>query len=878
MSFTSVLAARLRGLFGQQRHERELDDEVRFHLEMQMEDNLNSGMGRADARYAALRSFGAIEPMKETYRERMAFAWIETTAQDLRYAARTLRKSPGFAATAVAVLALAIGANTAMFSVLNAVLFRPLPYKASEQLTILLSQDPGKNLRQQRTAYWNVEQWRTQSGSFEDMAFFDGVSATLTNEDRAEKISVLRISPNLLRLLGVQPLHGRIFTSEETEQRQRLTLISYSFWQAHFGGSFDAIGASIHLDGVPSRIIGILPANFRFGDEDVWEPYTLYPNWETLRGARGTGFWTVIGRLRPNVTIKQAEAEMNTIALRLDEQLPPSQRGQGISVVPLRDQMVGARPRLALWMLTGAVFLVLLIAATNVASLTLARSASREREIAIRTALGASRARIVRQLLAESLTLACTAGSLGLLVAYAGIRIILAVKPGNLARLDEAGLDPYVLGCASALCLLTGILVGLTPALSVARRDLRPSVQEGGRGIAGGAATVRTRRVMVITEFALAVILLAGAGLLFRSLLSVQNVDPGFRPERVLSMALAPPASTLPAQRAGFYKRVLEQVESVPGVQSADFTSELFLSSSGAQVVTAEGAARTVSQARQLRSDELTEGLFKTIGTPLLKGRFFSSADGNSVPVAIINEVMARQLWPGIDPVGRRFKLGPEQTTSAWFTVVGVVGDMRRQGLENEPIPQMFEPLAQNPPRRAILLVRTSMADPLWIAGEIQSAVRRVEKYAPVYGVSTLEMQLNASLAERRFQTSLLIGFSVIAMLIAAIGIYGLIQYSIAMRTREIGIRLAVGAQTGEIFRMIIGEGLKLSLTGLALGLVGALWLGRTGSNLLFGVTPTDPLTFVAVSLFLTVVGVVACCFPARRAMKVEPVVALRQE
>jgi putative ABC transport system permease protein len=359
--------------------------------------------------------------------------------------------------------------------------------------------------------------------------------------------------------------------------------------------------------------------------------------------------------------------------------------------------------------------------------------------------------------------------------------------------------------------------------------------------------------------------------------LYVQNVHLGFNPERVLLVALAPPASTTPAQRTAFYRRVLEQVESVPGVQSAGITSELFLSSTAVEVVTVEGQA--VAERRQFRSDELSEGLFTTTGTPLLRGRFFSAADGpDSPPVAMINEAMARQMWPGRDPVGKRFKLGPADSANPWFTVAGVVGDMRRQGLEKEPIPQMFQPLAQNPPRHAILLVRTSIADPLSVAGALQAAVRSVEKYAPVYGMATLESKLDDLLTERRFQTALLIGFSVAALLMAAIGIYGLVQYSIAMRTHEIGIRMALGAQAAEIFRMILGEGLKLSLAGVLVGLVGSLWLGQAVSSLLFGVTPTDPLTFMIVSFLLLAVGVAACCFPARRAMKVEPILALRQE
>ncbi len=879
MSWPRTIAARFRSLLGRARQERELDEELRFHLEMQIEDNLRAGMDPQEARYAALRSFGAIEPMKETYRERRTFAWVEATAQDLRYAVRALRKSPGFTLTAVTVLALAIGANTAMFSVLNAVLLRPLPYPSPNELVMLWSEIPGQGARE-RSAYWNIEQWRSQSGSFAEMAFLDGVTATLRSSDVEERISAVRTTPNLFRLLGVQPLHGRVFTPEEAGQRQRVALISHRFWQARFGGSLDALGADINLNGAASQVVGILPAEFKFDDDaDVWEPHTLYPNWEDLRTLRGSGFWTVIGRLRPDVTLEQAQAEMGAIARRLNEQSAAGNGNWGVRITPLSDQGVGTKARLALWMLTGAVFFVLLIAATNVASLLLARSASREREIAIRAALGASRSRIVRQLLVESLTLAVIAGLLGLLLAVAGIRLILVLKPVNLARLNDVSLDPYVLGCALAMCLLTGILVGLMPAITMARWDLRPSSQEGGRSVAGGAAALRTRRALVVTEFALAVVLLVGAGLLVRSLWSVQRVDLGFRTERVLTVHIAAPTLMATGQRAGFYNRVLELVQSIPGVVSAGITSELFVSSSSGPVVTAERDDRRISERVQLRSDELSEGVFRVLGVPLLKGRFFSFQDGPDSPkVVIVNEAMARILWPGRDPVGQRFRFGSGDSGNVWFTVVGVVGDMRRLGLEKEPIPQMFQPLAQNPPGGPILLVRTSTEDPLKLAGAVRAAVRRVEKYAPVSGVKTLDGEIGALLAERRFQTSLLIGFAVVALLMAAVGIYGLIQYSVSTRTHEIGIRMAIGARTGDVFRMIIREGLKLSLTGLLLGLVGALWLGRAVSSLLFGVSATDPFTFATVSLLLAAVAAAACYFPARRAMRIEPVTALRQE
>ena len=876
-----VVASRLRGLFGHDRLDRELEAEVRFHLEMQTEEYLKAGMSPVEARSAALRRFGAIEPMKERYRDRRGLAMVEAGMQDVRYAVRTLRRSPGFAVTSIAVLALAIGGNTAMFSVLNAVLLRPLPFQSPDELVMLWTEIPSQGVREGRSAFKDVEQWRRMSESFEDMAVFDPVSLIHTISDRAEQVSVARISPNLIALLGIRPVRGRVFSDEEAGQRQRLALISHRFWQSRFGGRSEAIGASIELDGVPSQIIGILPESLQIAqfDADVWEPHTMFPNWEELRESRGAGSWYVIGRLRGGATIQQAQAEMNSIAQRIGEQAAAEERGRGISVVPLSLQVTGASARLALWMLMGAVFCVLLIAATNVASLSLARSAGRDREMAIRAALGASRGRIVRQLLAESLTLAVISGLLGVLVAAGGIRLILATKPVELSRLNEVSLDPQVLGWALFLCLLTGVLVGLAPSITLGRRNLRPSGQEGGRGIAGGPAARRIRRALVVTEFAVAIMLLAGAGLLVRSLRSAENVDAGFRPERVLSVQLSSPAIVPEAQRSEFYYRVLEQIESLPGVESAGVIGDLFIGGNAEQPVTVERGSRTVTERVRLRRDEVSGGFFQAIGTPLLKGRHFSSGDGPDAPrVAIVNDRLARRLWVDRDPVGERFKLGLADSSSPWFTVVGVVGDMRRQGLETEPVPQMFEPLAQNPSRLGTLLVRFSLDDPLDHVGAVRAAVGRVEKQTPLYGVTTLEDRLGAFLAERRFQTTLLMGFSMVALLMAATGIYGLIQYSVAMRTHEIGIRMAIGARSGEIFRMFIGEGLKLSLTGVGVGLVGALWLGQAGSSLLFGVSATDPVTFVTVSVLLIAVAASACYFPARRAMRVEPVMALRQE
>jgi len=799
---------------------------------------------------------------------------------DLRHALRALRKNPAFAITSAATLALAIGANTAMFSVLNAVLLRPLPYRSPDQLAMLWTEDPTQNLREGRSALSDVEQWRSQSQSFADMATFDAVSTTLTGADGAEQIVGASISPNLLQLLGVRPAQGRSFSTEEAEQRQRLVLISHRFWQARFGGSNDAIGATIVLNGLPSQIVGILPADFQIArlDADVWQPHAMSEDPRSSQSGRGGDTWFVIGRLRPTVTFEQAQAEMSAIARRVNEQLPATERNRGVSVVRLSLYLVGPESRLALWMLGGAVFFVFLIAAANVTGLSLARSSARAREMAVRAALGASAGRIVRQLLTESVLLAAVSGLIGTLLAVVGIRLIRAFGPATLPRLNEIALDLRVLLWALAISVLAGILVGLAPAIATLRRELRPSGEASGRSVSAGAPTRRIRRALVVAEFALAIILLVGAGLLVRSWWHVTSIDPGFRPERVLLMELSSPATfNVPAQRTDLYHRALEQIQAVPGVENVGLIGDLFIANSREQIVTIERDDETVSERLRLRGDEVSADFFKAIGTPLLRGRFFSVGDGpNAPPVAIINDAMARRAWPGHDPVGRRFKLGPRDSDRPWVTIVGVVADMRRQGLEREAVPQMFVSLEQNSPRSVDILVRVSSDDPSAMAGPLRAAVHRVENSAPIYGVAPLEQQFGTYLAQRRFQTSLLTGFSLVTLLMAAVGIYGLIQYSISTRTQEIGLRMAIGARAGDIFFMILGEGLALSLTGLALGLVGAWWLGRAVSSLLFRMTASDPLTFTTVSLLLTIVAIAACYFPARRAMKVDPTVALR--
>lgn len=852
----------------------EIDDELAFHLEQEIQQQVARGLSPAEARRVALRDLGGLTQTREATRA-VRTTWLDEIGRDVRYATRTLRQSPAFTTTAVTTLALALGANTVMFSVLNAVVLRPLPYRSPEQLAMLFTGIPTAN-PQGRAAYQTVEEWRRRNRTFTDLAVLDPVSVTMTDADGAEKVSVARVSPNFFPMLGVRPLHGHSFSNEEADERRRVALISHRFWQTRFGGAPVAIGSSIVLDGRPSEIIGILPEGFDVPrlNADVWEPHTVFPDWESRRGGRGVGSWTVVGRLRPNVTADQAQAEMSAIAHALDNEWPTADRIQGTSVIPLTLYVVGSTSRLALWILTGAVLCVLLIAAANVTSLSIARGVSRGREMAIRSALGASVGRLVRQLLIESVTLAAISGVLGTALAWAGIRLVRAFGPLDLARLNEVSLDLRVLGAAVVISLLAGVLVGAASATTIRGSRLRLSGQEGGRSVAGGLATRKIRRALVVTECALAIMLMAGAGLLVRSWARVSNVDPGFRPEGVLFLKLQAPVVVAPAQRARFYADVIEQVGTVPGVESAGIIGDLFISNDDEHIVTTEENAGTAPEPMRLRVDEASERIFTTLGTPLLRGRFFSAEDGADAPhVAIVNETMARRVWAGRDPVGRRLKVGPG---SPWFRVVGVVGDMRREGLETEPIAQMFEPLVQYPSSREILLVRTTANDPLKMAGAVQAAARRVEKQTPLYDVTTLEDALAASLMQRRFQTSLLIGMSLVALLMAAIGIYGLIHYSVATRTQEISIRMAIGAQRGDILRMIIREGLQLSVAGLVLGLVGALLVGQVSTSLLFGVAATDPLTFMTASLLLTTVAVAACYFPARRATTVDPIVALR--
>ncbi|HKQ88744.1 MAG TPA: ABC transporter permease [Candidatus Acidoferrales bacterium] len=872
------LCIRVASLFRRERRDEELAAELESHLQFHIEDNLRAGMTPEEARRQAIIRLGGVEQTKESYRTQRGIWWLEILGQDVRFAIRSLQRSRGFAATTVLILGLAIGANVAIFSALNAALLRPLPFPSPDRLAMLWTHAPNQNGDQLRTAYWNVEQWKQQTTSFREIATFDPGSDTLTGSEGAEKINVVRASASLARVLGIQPLRGRWFSDDEEARRMDVALISYSFWSAHFAAA-DPLGSELVIDGVRTQIIGILPESFEFPGGDVCEPETVFPDWPARRAARGSGPWFVLGRLRPDVSMRQAQTEMDTIAERIDEQLPASQADEGVIVTPLRDYLIGPNARLTLWSLAGALLCVLLIACSNVAGLSLARSTVRRKEFAVRAALGASYGRIVRQLLIESLALSTASGIVGLLVAEAGAKLLVTIEPADISHLNTAVLDVATLGWAIVLCCGTGIFVGLAASMPVVKKGFTMSaLQAGARSLTPGVHSHRLRRALLVSEFALTTILLVGAGLLMRTLQSIGNVPLGFQPGRVLSAQLSTRDIAGAARREDFYNRTLARVGSLPGVQKAAIIENFFTSAISGQTVLTEGSGTMRQRNVQFRLDAISPAFFEAVGTRLLKGRGFSSEDTAGSRVVIVNEKMARLLWPTLDPIGQKISFGADGSDAQSFTVIGIVEDMRRGGPETGAMPQIFEPLDQDPPGLATLLVRTSAEDAIRLAPSIKSAVADINKYVPVYGTSSLELQLGGFVAERRVQTSLVACFSALALLMAAIGLYGVVQYSVSMRVHEIGIRMAVGAQREDVLRLVLRQGMKIAWIGLLIG-AGTSWAAaRLMRSLLYGIGPNDPVTFAAVIGIFVSVALAACWIPAHRATKVDPMEALRHE
>ena len=871
-----------RNLFAKQKVDRELTEEIRTHLDLLTEMKVSEGLTPEEARRAALVELGGIEQVKESVREVRHGRLLEDLLQDARYAVRSLRKYPGFTAVAVLTLALGIGANTAIFSVINAVLLRPLPYEDPNRLVVLTETISERPIG---VSYPNFADWRNQNTVFANVAAVrQRESFNLTGGGESERLQGRLVSANFLATLGVKPVAGRDFVAQDDRPGAApAVILSHALWQRRFGGDRTIIGRQLTLNRQSFTVVGITPADFEYGlDADVTVPIGLSAERFSPRG-RDPGIDTV-ARLKPGVSVEAANAELNTIAARLEQQYPETNNGRRVRLDSLRETIVGdIRPTLLT--LLAAVGLVLLIACANVANLLLARSARRQKEIAIRTALGAGRMRILRQLFTESVLLALAAGIIGLLLAFAGTTLLSSYLPEDIPRLNDIGADATVLLFTLGASLLTGILFGLAPALQTSNPALTETLKEGERNSSPGHN--RAGKVLVVAEVALTLVLLVGAGLLVRSFWRLMNVDPGFNPQHLLAMQISVNAGADEGPRvANFLDQLQQRVKQLPGVQSVAISNGLPFESANQPAFVIEGQAPVEAGHEPNGILYITSpDYLDALGITLLRGRMFSPHDTPSTtPVAAIDEVFARQYFPNQDPLGKRLRqAGPGMDSRE---IIGVVGHVEHTNLEGQSASrgEVYFPFNQIPldklprfVRRVNLLVRTSV-DPSSLAAPVRNQISALDKDQAVFNVRTMEQALSRSVSARRFSMILLSVFAALALILAAVGIYGVISYSVAQRTREVGIRMALGAQTTDVVKLVVGDGLKLVVIGVAVGLIGAFALTRLMTTLLFGVTATDAITYGSVALALVAVALAACYIPARRATKVDPLVALRFE
>jgi len=792
-----------------------------------------------------------------------------------------LRRRPGFTAVAVVTLALGIGANTAIFSVVNSVLLAPLPYEDPDKLVMVWERQVISNTSQQPVSWLNFEDWKAQNKVFEQLAASRGATFNLTRGGETERVTGARVSGNLYSLLRVKPILGRDFLEAEGGPgAEAVALVSYGLWQRLYGADPKLVGQSLQVDGAPYTVIGVLPPGLSFPTADTELVVPLIPS--TREQVRANHFIRVLGRLRPGVSLAEARAEMETISARLEQAYPTTGAGWRAELIPLYEQLVGnVRP--ALLVLLGAVGCILLIACANVANLLLARAVGREMELSVRAALGASRWHLIRQLLTESMLLSWCGGLVGLLLAVWGVPALTRLGSGSIPRVGEIGISYSVLAFTVLVSLLTGLVFGIVPALQSSSGRLTNSLKEGRRGSTGGLMHKRVLGLLVVSEVALALVLLVGAGLMIRSFASVRQVSPGYDPERLLTLGVGLSPIKYPElqQQAAFYQELLNRVEAQPGVVSVAGVSRApVVAVVSSTNFTIQGIPVAPGHEPDANYRVISPRYFQTMGIPVAGGREFTVRDTKDTPDAVvINRAMAERFWPGADPVGRRIQLSSE--TTRWREIVGVVGNEKLSGLDGQMAPAIYVPLTQNTfpnALRSLFLVVRAQGEPTSLAPGIEKELRSMDQEQAVFQVRPLEELISNSLAQRRFNSLLLVIFAALAGLLAAVGIYGVVAYMVTQRTHEIGVRLALGAQPRDVFKLVLGQGVKLSLLGIAIGLFAALALTRVLSTLLYGVSTTDPFTFLIIPLLLTAVALLASYVPARRATKVEPVIALRPE
>jgi putative ABC transport system permease protein len=882
MPFLSRIASTWRNLSNKESVDQELTEELRAHVDLLTDQKIREGLEPEAARRAALLEVGGVEQVKERVREVRMGRPLDDLSHDLRYALRGLRKHRAFTAVAVITLALGIGANTAIFTVINTVLLRPLPYENPDQLVDLTETVSDRPVG---VSYQNFVDWRTQNTVFENItALRPRESFNLTGAGESERLQGRLVSASFLSTLGIKPIRGRDFLAEDDQPNATpVAIISHALWQRRFGADESILGKQVTLNGQQFTVIGITPANFRYGaDADVTVPIGLSAERFKLRG-KDPGI-TAFARLKPGTSIENANAELNTIAARLEQQYPDTNTGRRVRLESLRESVVGdIRPTLLT--LLGAVGFVLLIACANVANLLLTRSAGRQREMAIRTALGAGRMRILRQLFTESMVLALAGGVVGLLLAIWGTSVLSSYVPEGIPRMGELSVDTSVLAFTFGASLVTGIFFGLAPALQSAKTNLTETLKEGERNSSPGHN--RAGQFLVISEVALTLVLLVGAGLLVKSFWRLSQVNPGFDPQNVLAMQISINARPDEGPRVdNFLSQLQQRAQRLPGVQSVSVSNGLPFEGANFPPIVLEGKpAPPPGQDLNGLLYTVSPDYFKTMRIDLVRGRLFSTEDRKDTPqVALVDEVFARQYFPNEDPIGKRFKLNTPDADSR--EIIGVVRHVEHSSLEGRTTntPEFYFnfdqlPLATLPRyvRRVNLLVRTTV-EPLSLAGSVRNQIAALDKDQAVFNVRTMEQALAQSVAARRFSMILLAVFALLALTLAAVGIYGVISYSVAQRTREVGIRMALGARPIDVLNLVVRDGLKLVFIGIFVGLAGALLLTRLMTTLLFGVTTTDAVTYVTVALGLIIVALIACCIPARRATKVDPLVALRFE
>jgi putative ABC transport system permease protein len=807
---------------------------------------------------------------------------METLLQDIRYGARTLRRSPGFTAVAVIALALGIGGNSAIFSVVNAVLLRPLPYDEPDRIMRIFATAPDRGLDQTSLSYQRTKAIAEQNQLFEHAGAYTFDTANLTGVNEPLQLTVIRMSSGVFEVLKVRPAAGRNFLPEEDKPGgSQVVILSHGLWQRQFGSAPDMVGKAVTLDGASCTVVGIMPDGFDFPAAriDCWLPRAFEPSFLSRESIeRGAGYLNMIGRLKPGVTRQQAQAEVAGIAEgnKIGEHPDAT---FGVLVVPQPEVVTqGVRP--TLFILLGAVAFVLLIACANVANLLLAKAAGRQKEIAVRAALGASRTRLIRQFLTESVLLALMAGALGVLLAGWGVDLLVGAATDNIPRAGEISIDSRVLGFTLLIAVLTGVIFGLAPALQASKADLNEALKDTSRGSTGGSRRVRIRSALVVAEVALSVVLLIGAGLLIRSFLLLQKVDAGFNSDQVLVANISLPNSRYAetAQRAEFYTRLCQELAALPGVVSAGGTTTLPLSGSDSRTLIAiEGKPIPPLPERPIVSLAMASpDYFKTMGIPLLQGRFFTDQDKEgSTITAIVNQSFARRFFPDEDPIGKHILTGLAQPQPR--EIVGVVGDVRHLGLDSSAAEALYFPSNQLPRLAMAMVVRTAVL-PLSLSAAVRSSVLAIDKDQPIASLQTMEEVVSGSISNQRFTLLLLGLFAAVALALAAIGIYSVMAYTITQRTGEIGLRMALGAQTRDVLKLVVGQGMTMAVIGVAVGLGGAFALTRVMASLLFSVSATDPITFIAIPFLLLVVALAACFVPARRATRVDPMIALRYE